>query len=116
MESDHDFADADETPDFGPDFAHPLWMPLAAYYAAKKIPDVIDVSTAADVLATNVARFLASEYEAEDPCGAPSGYHDDGDPMLCTLRDGHSGDHSYGSDFSWAPGTLATDSEDTRNG
>lgn len=42
-------------------------------------------------------------------CSEPSGYHDDGDPMVCTLVEGHDGDHAHHDAFTWAPGTLATD-------
>ncbi len=47
--------------------------------------------------------------DAGAECGEPSGYHDDGDPMLCTMAEGHAGDHAHHTAFSWAPGTLATD-------
>lgn len=52
---------------------------------------------------------LARPGDDIDECGEPSGYHDDGDPMLCTLAEGHAGDHAHHNAFTWTPGTLATD-------
>lgn len=40
-------------------------------------------------------------------CGAPSGYHDDGDPMVCTLPAGHRCDHAHHHDFTWPEGRSA---------
>ena len=48
----------------------------------------------------------------EGTCDAPSGYHDDGDPMLCTLAENHDGYHDHSGMFRWARGTLAVDCED----
>lgn len=45
----------------------------------------------------------------EEPmlCSAPSGYHDEGLPMLCTRQAGHSGDHHEETVGSWAPGSTS---------
>jgi len=51
-------------------------------------------------------------YDPDRPaCSAPSGWHDDGDPMGCTRAEGHGGDHDHAGLFQWAPGTLATDGD-----
>jgi len=44
--------------------------------------------------------------DGEDPCGATSGWHDDGDPMNCTRPESHDGDHHCGPHgITWEPGT-----------
>lgn len=52
-------------------------------------------------------RHREPEPEEADECGEQSGYHDDGDPMVCTLTEGHDGDHAHDDAFTWTPGTLA---------
>ena len=61
--------------------------------------------------AARLAAALAEELATRDgdyqPCGARSGWHDDGDPMNCTRPEGHDGDHAdkrHG--VTWEQGTM----------
>lgn len=51
------------------------------------------------------------EHRSCAACESPSGYHDDGDPMLCSLPAFHDGDHAHYKMFTWELGTLASDGD-----
>lgn len=54
---------------------------------------VIDWSPPSGAVSPAEMERVSAAVDAETACGWPSGWHDDGDPMVCVLPDGHDGKH-----------------------
>lgn len=70
----------------------------------------LNVWTDQDLGALAEAGLVVREADDYDACDAPSGYHDEGAPMNCTLRQGHDGNHR-GEVGDWGKGTIPAEVE-----